>query len=232
MSRPKLTLQEWCNKESRLKLEFLKKECESPLGIVVLNCSTYPPKVLNRGNTSNYNYAAASLHDGKSIKITNDCFDALKNKFRTYKKNLNDSGLMSKNYKLKKQTAEYIRSIKEQNGWKREEDVIEDMINNIQNIEVNKKTITQLNTKGIRLDTLQKRIDSDALIINNLSEDKYLLMNEIYRLKDLLARAYLKNEFYTEEFKHRKISIKQPKITEETARKKLLEIEYAFEAHL
>lgn len=210
-------------------MDFLHKESQNPHGLIARN----QENLLIGKNQNNYsNLIYAQLTNGFSLRITHEVFDKLKAKYRTFKKNLKDSGLVSKNYKLKKQTAEYIRSVKEKNGWKREEDVIEDVINNIQNTEVNKKTITQLNTKGIRLDTLQKRIDSDALIINNLSKDKYLLMNEIYRLKDLLARAYLKNEFYTEEFKHRKISIKQPKITEETVRKKLLEIEYAFEAHL
>lgn len=229
MSRPKLTLQEWCNDDQKIKMDFLYKESQNPHGLITRNQENL---LISRDQINRNNYTSAKLANGLSLTITDSTFDKLKAKYRTFKKNLKDSGLVSKNYKLKKQTAEYIRSVKEENGWKREGDVIEDVINNIQNTEVNEKTITQLNTKGIRLDTLQKRIDSDALIINNLSKDKYLLMNEIYRLKDLLARAYLKNEFYTEEFKHRKISIKQPKITEETVRKKLLEIEYAFEAHL
>lgn len=212
-------------------MDFLHKESQNPHGLIARNQENL--LLLISKDQNNYsNLIYAQLTNEFSLRITHEAFDKLKAKYRTFKKNLKDSGLVSKNYKLKKQTAEYIRSVKEKNGWQREEDVIEDVINNIQNIEVNNKTITQLNTKGVRLDTLQKRIDSDTLIINNLSQDKYLLVNEIYRLKDLLARAYLKNDFYIEELELRDILIKHPNIAQDSVRKKLLEIEYVLKAHI
>lgn len=229
MSRPKLTLQEWCNDDQKLKIDFLLKESQKLSGLIFL---TQSHRLISKDQITNNNAMQAQLSNGFYLIITDAAFDKIKAKYRTFKKNLKDSGLVSKNYKLKKQTAEYIRSVKEKNSWKREEDVIEDVINNIQNIKVNKKTITQLNTKGVRLDTLQKRIDSDALIISNLSEDKYLLIDEIYRLKDLLARVYLKNEFYIEKLKHHNLSTEHPNITEETARRKLLEIEQVLKVHI
>lgn len=210
-------------------MDFLHKESQNPHGLIARN----QENLLIGKNQNNYsNLIYAQLTNGFSLRITHEVFDKLKAKYRTFKKNLKDSGLVSKNYKLKKQTAEYIRSVKEKNGWKREEDVIEDVINNIQNIEVNKKTITQLNTKEIKLATLNNAITNNMILIRDLSKDKDILTREINEIKMLLAAAYLKNEFYIEELKHRNISVKQPKITEETVRKKFLEIEPFLKAYI
>lgn len=229
MSRPKLTLQEWCNDDQKIKMDFLHKESQNPHGLIARNQENL---LISRDQMNRNNYTSAKLANGLSLTITDSTFDKLKAKYRTFKKNLKDSGLVSKNYKLKKQTAEYIRSVKEKNGWKREEDVIEDVINNIQNIEVNKKTITQLHSKEIKLATLNNEINNNYMHIHQLSEDKNVLTREIYKMKKLLAAAYLKNDFYIEELKHRNLSIGHPNITEETVRRKLLEIEQVLNVHI
>jgi len=51
-------------------------------------------------------------------------------------------------------------------------------------------------------------------------------------MKKLLAAAYLKNDFYIEELKHHNLSIGHPNITEETVRRKLLEIEQVLNVHI
>lgn len=206
MGRPLLTLQEWCNQDQQKKLEFIQQEIQR--------------KKLNQSGTliSSANYApnmlSCALSNGCIIQLSTEDFEKLKARYRIFKKSKKDHGLIKKQYQLRPEIAQAIKSIQEQNSWSREEAVIEHVMNIHLNRNTVQKTKAQLDTKPIKLKILQDEINKNSNTINNLITYNTHLKQQIDQLLYLLAKAYLVSDHYKDLLQENSIEILPPNTNE------------------
>ena len=132
MGRKKITLQEWCNEDRQLKMEFFKDEYEKNHVLTWDEQNkTYFPTDNNRPDGPR-----VQLNNGDQVfylHITNECFEQLKRRYKVFKKNKRDHGLIKKQYSFKPTIANQIKKMKEDNHLTREEYAIEYLINSYLN---------------------------------------------------------------------------------------------------
>lgn len=210
MGRPPISLQEWCNDEQKLKLDFIEKESQRLGGLIRWNGNYYIPRVV----TSQEAPISAQLSNQQTILLDSKCFEKLKNRYRTVKKNQKDSHLTKKQYLLDSQIIQQIKRIKEENTWSREEAVIEHVISLYTNGYTAKKTKAQLETKPIKLKLLQDEITENLSKIDQLNQQNQGLKQKIDQLLDLLAKAYLVSDQYKDLLENNSVDIPAPKLDE------------------
>lgn len=212
MGRPPISLQEWCNDDQKLKLDFIEKESQRSGGLIRCNGNYYVPREQPPflGQLS----IVAQLNNQMVIQLDSKCFEKLKNRYRTIKKNQKDSDLIKKQYMLDSQTIQLIKRIQEKNTWSREEAVIEHVISLYVNDYTAKKTKAQLETKPIKLKLLNDEITKNLDKINQLSQMNQYLQQKIDQLLDLLAKAYLVSDQYKDLLENNSIDIPAPKLDE------------------
>ncbi|MFG0635333.1 hypothetical protein [Acinetobacter soli] len=210
MGRPPISLQEWCNDDQKLKLDFIEKESQRSGGLIRCNGNYYIP----RSVTSQEAQISAQLSNQHTILLDSKCFEKLKNRYRTVKKNQKDRDLTKKQYMLDSQTIQLIKRIQEKNTWSREEAVIEHVISLYANSYTAKKTKAQLETKPIKLKLLNDEITKNLDKIKQLSQMNQYLQQEIDQLLDLLAKAYLVSDQYKDLLENNSIDIPAPKLDE------------------
>jgi len=210
VSRPKLTLQEWCNANQELKLDFFEKESQRSGGLIQWNGNYYIP----RGEVSQEAPIHAQLSNQKKILLDSRCFEKLKNRYRTVKKNKKDIHLTKKQYMLDSQTIQQIKRIQEKNTWSREEAVIEHVISLYTNSYTANKTKAQLETKPIKLKLLHDEITENLNKINQLNQQNQYLKQEVDQLLYFLANAYLMSDHYKDLLKNNSVDIPAPNINE------------------
>ena len=192
MTRSQISLKDWCAKDSLLKAEFLKKESENPKGLVVItshqgylpNFDIYPHFKL--GNFDN-----GRLNNGLSIQVTPSCYEKLKAKFRTFKKNDNDKNKVKKQYHFEKELSARIQYLKNKNGWAKEETVIEHVINAYTNFMAYNKSKAKVDTKIIKLQVLNEEINKNLLEIQQLKTEVFELKQKL--LKETSAKEHYEN---------------------------------------
>lgn len=210
MGRPSISLQEWCNDDQKLKLDFIEKESQRLGGLISWNGNYYAPRVMTSERVS----MGAQLSNQQTIQLDLKCFEKLKTRYRTVKKNQKDSHLTKKQYMLDSQTIQQIKKIKEKNTWSREETVIEHVISLYTNGYTTKKTKAQLETKPIKLKLLQDEITENLSKIMQLNQQNQYLKQKIDKLLDLLAKAYLVSDQYKNLLEDNSVNIPAPKLDE------------------
>lgn len=197
MGRPLLKLSEWCNKDAGLKIEFLDQECKrengliqylhNPNGMIFIG----EPKYLDDQilNTERPVFEEFVLANGHYIRISTVCFHQLKKKFNLFKKAKNEHNLSKKQYHFTSEVSKRIQAIKSANNWKKEEDVIEYLVNVYCNQVTQQKTKVNIETKAIKLKMLKDEIDKNLSEINQLK-------TEVFQLKQQLQNATGAKEYY------------------------------------
>ncbi|NNG75033.1 hypothetical protein HLH10_01610 [Acinetobacter sp. ANC 4277] len=226
MTRPKIMLQEWLGKEQTLKNEFLKQELDelnyhgllkTQLNHNGINCIT------DRLGNNPYTQRVM-LNNTTQLEVSEFCFNKLKEKYRTFKKNKKDSNLLKKQYKFSKETINSIKKLKIDKNLTREENVIENLIN----LYLNNKTIQQntvkLQTKPIKLDILNLEIDKNLQKIYELELQNKYLRDEIKKIKSLLALSYLRNDHLKDIIQDNGLDASHPKPSNEMIERKIFEI--------
>lgn len=210
MGRPPISLQEWCNDDQKLKLDFIEKESQRSGGLIRWDGNYYVPRVVTSQETPIH----AQLNNQKEILLDSKYFEKLKNRYRTVKKNQKDSHLTKKQYMLDSQTIQLIKRIQEKNTWSREEAVIEHMISLYTNGYTANKTKAQLETKPIKLKLLHDEITENLNKIMQLNQQNQYLKQEIDQLLYFLAKAYLVNDHYKDLLENNSVNIPAPNVDE------------------
>lgn len=108
MGRPQIYLKDWCLEDGLLKAEFIKKESENPRGLVTRTHQGYLPNLNIYPHFQSGNVDIGRLSNGLSIHVTQTCYEKLKAKFRTFKKNDKDKDKVKKQYSLDIETAYFL----------------------------------------------------------------------------------------------------------------------------
>lgn len=224
MGRPQIHIKDWCLEDGLLKAEFLKKESENLKGLV---------RRIDGGYASNFDVYAqlqpqdsihGILNDGMQLWITSSCYEKLKAKFRSFKKKVKDKNKVKKQYQLNKETANFLSTFKEQNHYDREEVVVEYLVAKYQNQKLQFEHLDKLDKSSIRVLHLKNELDHCKNICAQNETDKSFLQAYVNELKDLLARAYLLNEFFRETLKEHAIEYSRPLINNDDVEKYKTEI--------
>lgn len=198
MGRPKQDLNTWCNSNVSFKFEFLDQECrkdngviqyiQHPMGYIYFGELKYsnqiPQEILN-------NFQHAILENGFAINVSLECFNQLKKKFIQYKKEKTQSSLVKKQYLFKKELSANVQFLKNVNGWKREEFVIEYLVNSYLNRETQYKTKVEIETKPIKLKMLSEEVNKNLSEIKQLKAAVLELQQKL--LKESATKEYYKN---------------------------------------
>ena len=224
MGRPQLYLTDWCLEDGLLKAEFIKKESENPRGLVTRTHQGYLPNLNIYPHFQSGNVDIGRLSNGLSIHVTQTCYEKLKAKFRTFKKNDKDKDKVKKQYSLDIETAYFLSSFKEKHNYSREENVIEYLVKKHEKQELESEHLVKLDKSAIRVQNLKNELAAYKNLCAQAENDKLLLQVHINKLDDLLARAYFLNEFLKETLQEHKIDFHQPLIEEETLKKYKFEI--------
>lgn len=211
MGRPLISLQEWCNEDQKLKLDFIEKESQRSGGLIQWNGNDYVPRVTGLGKSTD-----AQLSNQRTIRLDSGCFEKLKNRYRTVKKNQKDLHLTKKQYMLDSQTIQQIKRIQEKNTWSREEAVIEHVISLYTNGYTANKTKAQLETKPIKLKIFQDEIKENLLKIDSLNKYNMHLKQQMDQLLYFLAKAYLVSDHYKDLLQDNSVDILAPNVDETT----------------
>lgn len=226
MGRPRITLQEWCENDKKQKIDFFKAESRRENGLLDFNYThnTYfsrqagsfmPPITLVTMKGSNVSLV---LH------ITVECFEQLKNRYKSITKAERDRNLVKKQYSFKPAIANQIKKMKEDAGFAREETIIENLINEKINKNTEYKAKEKIQTKEINFKILNNTLNNNFKDILNLNITKDNLQHKVDKLTDLLARAYLMNDHYKDLLKENSIDISPPNINEITVQEKIEEV--------
>ncbi|AUX86601.1 hypothetical protein C3F34_11505 [Acinetobacter sp. ACNIH2] len=192
MGRPQIYLKDWCLEDSLLKAEFLKKESENPRGLVVITSHQgYIPNINIYPHFQSGNFDRGRLNNGLSIQVTPSCYEKLKAKFRTFKKNDNDKNKVKKQYHFEKELSARIQYLKNENGWAKEEIVIEHVINAYTNSMAYNKSKAKVDTKIIKLQILNEEINKNLLEIQQLKTEVFELKQKL--LKESSAKEHYEN---------------------------------------
>lgn len=224
MGRPLIFLKDWCLEDSMLKAEFLKRESENPNGLILRENQTYIPNLYKFPQFQSGNSALGQLSNGIQIQITQICYEKLKAKFRSFKKKLKDKDKVNKHYLLNRQTANYINKLKEDFTLHREEDVIENLIKDRINDNAQLKHFEKLERSPLNLLKLKNELSYYKKLCEQAETDKSQFYIRIDELEDLLARAYLLNEFLKDTLQDHNIAFHHPSINDEIVKKYKFEI--------
>ena len=224
MGRPQIYLKDWCLEDGLLKAEFIKKESENPRGLVTRAHQGYLPNLNIYPHFQSGNVDIGRLSNGLSIHVTQTCYEKLKAKFRTFKKNDKDKDKVKKQYSLDIETAYFLSSFKEKHNYSREENVIEYLVKKHEKQELESEHLVKLDKSAIRVQNLKNELAAYKNLCAQAENDKLLLQVHINKLDDLLARAYFLNEVLKETLQEHKIDFHQPLIEEETLKKYKFEI--------
>jgi hypothetical protein len=225
MGRPQIYLKDWCLEDGLLKAEFLKKESENPKGLVIRNDQGfYSPNWYTYPQFQSGNVYIGILSNGLSIQVTQSCYEKLKAKFRTFKKNDKDKNKVKKQYYLDKETVNFLSNFKEKYNYAREENVIEYLVRKHEKQKLDSEHLDKLDKSPIRVQYLKNELAAYKNLCAQAENDKLLLQVRINELDDLLARAYFLNEFLKDTLQEHKIDFHQPLIEEETLKKYKFEI--------
>ena len=225
MGRPQIYLKDWCLEDGLLKAEFLKKESENPKGLVIRNDQGfYSPNCYTYPQFQSGNVYIGILSNGLSIQVTQSCYEKLKAKFRTFKKNDKDKNKVKKQYYLDKETVNFLSNFKEKYNYAREENVIEYLVRKHEKQKLDSEHLDKLDKSPIRVQYLKNELAAYKNLCAQAENDKLLLQVRINELDDLLARAYFLNEFLKDTLQEHKIDFHQPLIEEETLKKYKFEI--------
>lgn len=224
MGRPQIYLKDWCLEDGLLKAEFIKKESENPRGLVIKTHQGYSPNFNMYPHFLSGNFGLGILSNGIQIEVTQSCYEKLKAKFRTFKKNDKDKNKVKKQYYLDHKTANFLSKFKEENHFDREEIVIEYLVRKKQSQELQFEHLKKIDQSTIRVQNLKNELANYKSLCAQAEHDKLNLQARINELDDLLARAYALNDFFKETLQEHKIDFHHPIINDETARKYKFEI--------
>ena len=224
MGRPQIYLKDWCLEDGLLKAEFIKKESENPRGLVTRTHQGYLPNLNIYPHFQSGNVDIGRLSNGLSIHVTQTCYEKLKAKFRTFKKNDKDKDKVKKQYSLDIETAYFLSSFKEKHNYSREENVIEYLVRKKKKKKLDSEHLDKLDKSAIRVQHLKNELANYKNLCAQAENDKLDLQVRINELDDLLARAFALNDFFKETLQEHKIDFHHPLIDDETARKYKFEI--------
>ncbi|ENX12358.1 hypothetical protein F895_03288 [Acinetobacter sp. CIP 64.2] len=224
MGRPQIFLKDWCLEDSLLKAEFLKKESENQEGLVRRTNGGYIPNLDIYPQFQLQDSIHGILSNGMQIWLSPSCYEKLKAKFRTFKKKVKDKNKVKKQYQLNKETANFLSAFKEQNHYDREEVVVEYLVTKYQNQKLQFEHFDKLDRSSIRVQHLKNELDHCKKLCAQNESDKLFLQVHVNELNDLLARAYLFNEFLKETLKEHEIEYYQPVIKDDDVEKYKAEI--------
>ena len=224
MGRPQIYLKDWCLEDGLLKAEFLKKESENQKGLVIRTNQGYIPNLAIYDQFQSGNVNLGVLSNGIPIQVTQSCYDKLKAKFRTFKKKDKDKNKVKKQYSLDRKTADFLSNFKEKNNYGREDVVIEYLVKEYQKLKQDTQNLEKIEKSSKNDQNLKKQLADYKEAYTEMKNDVQFLRNRINELDDLLARAYLLNDFFKETLQEHKIDFHHPLIDDETARKYKFEI--------
>lgn len=224
MGRPQIYLNDWCLDDGLLKVEFLKKESENKRGLVIRTDQGYTPNwdIYPQFQSGNVNLGI--LSNGIPIQVTQNCYEKLKAKFRTFKKKDKDKDKVKKQYYLDNKTVNFISDLKEKNNYGREDVVIEYLVKEYQKLKQETQSREKIEKSSKYDQNLKKQLTDYKEAYTEMKNDVRLLQNRINELDDLLARAYLLNEFFKEILQEHKVKFHYPPIDKETIQKYKFEI--------
>ncbi len=225
MGRPQIYLKDWCLEDSLLKAEFLKNESENPIGLVIKDPQQgYIPNFNNYPQFKTGIFNLGMLRNGTQVRITQSCYEKLKAKFRTFKKKDKDKDKVKKQYYLDRKTANFLSKFKEKNHFDREEIVIEYLVSNKQNQELQNEHFKKIDQSTIRVQNLKNELENNKNLCAQALKDTQNLRIRIDALDDLLARAYILNDFFKETLQKNGVNFNRPIIDDETVEKYKFEI--------
>lgn len=224
MGRPQIYLKDWCLDDGLLKAEFLKKESENKRGLVIRTDQGYTPNwdIYPQFQSGNVNLGI--LSNGIPIQVTQSCYEKLKAKFRTFKKKDKDKNKVKKQYYLDNKTVNFISDLKEKNNYGREDVVIEYLVKEYQKLKQDTQSREKIEKSSKYDQNLKQQLTDYKEAYTEMKNDVRFLQNRINELDDLLARAYLLNEFFKEILQEHKIKFHYPPIDKETIQKYKFEI--------
>lgn len=225
MSRPKIMLQEWLSKEQALKKKFLIQELNQSNFYGLLKNQQAPNGTIYITDRFENNHQTENaILENTPIKISELCFNKLKDKFRIFKNKEKKLNLIKKQYNFSKETVHLIKKIKTELNLLREEQVIENLINNhINNITLQQNKI-KLQTKEIKLDILKLEINENNQKIYDLTLENKILKDKIKNIINLLAVSDLKNEHLKDTLQDHNLSSAPPTPSQEKIQNKIFEI--------
>lgn len=224
MGRPQIYLKDWCLEDGLLKAEFLKKESENQRGLVIRTDQGYIPNLAIYHQFQSGNVNLGILSNGIPIQVTQSCYEKLKAKFRTFKKKDKDKNKVKKQYYLDNKTVNFISDLKEKNNYGREDVVIEYLVKEYQKLKQDTQSREKIEKSSKYDQNLKKQLTDYKEAYTEMKNDVRFLQNRINELDDLLARAYLLNEFFKEILQEHKIKFHYPPIDKETIQKYKFEI--------
>ena len=182
MGRPQIYLKDWCLEDGLLKAEFIKKESENPRGLVIRTHQGYLPNLNIYPHFQSGNVDIGRLSNGLSIHVTQTCYEKLKAKFRTFKKNDKDKNKVKKQYYLDPKTANFLSKFKEENHFDREEIVIEYLVRKNQSQELQFEHLKKIDQSTIRVQNLKKELADYKNLCAQAENDKLHLQVRINEL--------------------------------------------------
>lgn len=199
IGRPKQDLNKWCNTNVNFKFEFLDHECKKKDGLVQylthLDGSTFigEARYLDQNilQLEKPIFQHAILANSYPVHVSLECFNQLKKRFLKYKKEQNESHLVKKQYHFEKEVSTRIQYLKNVNGWKKEEFVIEYLVNVHLNQETQYKTKVEIETKPIKLKMLNDQINKNLFEIKQLETKIAELEQKL--LKETSAKEHYEN---------------------------------------
>lgn len=232
MGRPQIYLKDWCLEDGLLKAEFLKKESENPRGLVIRTHQGYSPNFNIYPHFQSGNFYIGILRNGLSIQVTQSCYEKIKAKFRTFKKNDKDKNKVKKQYYLDPKTANFLSKFKEENHFDREEIVIEYLVRKNQSQELQFEHFKKIDQSTIRVQNLKNELENYKNLCAQAVNDTLNLRTHIDELDDLLAKAYILNDFFKETLQKSGVNFNRPIIDDETVEKYKFEIRNNLRTHL
>lgn len=224
MGRPQTHLKDWCLEDYLLKAEFLKRESESPRGLIIRTDQGYVPNFNIYPQFQANNFSAVVLSNGITIHVSQSCYDKLKAKFRTFKKKNKDRNKVKKQYSLDKETAKFLSDFKEKYNYAREENVIEHLVKKHEKQALDSEHLNKLDKSFIRVQHLKSELAEYKEVCSKNKNDKVFLKAHISELDNLLAKAYLLNEFFKKTLKEHAIEYYPPSINDDDVERYKAEI--------
>lgn len=231
MGRPQIYLKDWCLEDSKLKAEFLKKESENRGGLVKRENQIYIPNFGIYPQFQSHSSDVGVLINNMQIQVTLACYEKLKAKFRTFKKKEKDKNKVKKQYYLDKETANFLSNFKEKNNYNREEVVIEYLVKKHEKQKLDSEHLDKLDKSAIRVQYLKNELADCKELCSKTENYKVLLKVRINELEDLLARAYLLNEFLKETLEEHSIEYCRPLINDDDVERYKAEIRNNLRTH-
>lgn len=231
MGRPQIYLKDWCLEDGLLKAEFLKKESENQRGLVIRTDQGYTPNwnIYHQFQSSNVDMGI--LSNGIPIQVTQNCYEKLKAKFRTFKKKDKDKNKVKKQYFLDRETANFLSNFKEKYNYSREENVIEYLVKKHEKQKLDSEHLDKLDKSAIRVQHLKNELADCKEVCSKNENDRELLKVRINKLDGLLAKAYLLNEFLKGTLEEHAIEYCQPLINDDDVERYKAEIRNNLRTH-